>query len=457
MFRRFLVGVGVSCLVFLAVVGNAWGQVRYTVTDLGGGGALGINNSGQVVGQNAAGHAFLYSGGTMSDLGALGGTHSQARSINNNGQIVGYAENASGNAHAFLYSGNGPMQSLGTLPNGSLSTAFAINNNGQTVGYADSSGPIRAFICSGNGPMQDLGVLTGSNTWATSINDNGLMAGYYQYSSVHIGFLYNSNTGLVESMGSETEACDVNNVGQVVGNVRSYVNGSNDHAMLYSNGQMRDLNNLIAPSSGWTLEGASAINDNGQIVGLGLNPSGQYHAYLLTPTPEPSTFVLLGIGAISLLAYASRRRRKLHNLRSMILAAMVVVLAAGSAQPADVFNMGGTRNPTTGTWTGTASLEFVTVGNPGNAGDTTGYGSVPYTYQMGKYDVTVGQYTAFLNAVAKTDTYGLYHSSMAAAFPTIKITQSGGEGYYSYSATGGYSQGVNCPITGDSSKEIGFW
>ena len=93
------------------------------------------------------------------------------------------------------------------------------------------------------------------------------------------------------------------------------------------------------------------------------------------------------------------------------------MLIAGSAQ-ADVFNMGGTRDPTTGTWTGLASLEFVTVGDPGNAADTavrgsTGYGAVPYVYQMGKYDVTVGQYCQFLNAVAKTDTYGLYNSGMA--------------------------------------------
>ena len=60
----------------------------------------------------------------------------------------------------------------------------------------------------------------------------------------------------------------------------------------------------------------------------------------------------------------------------------------------NVFNMPG----------GQASLQFVTVGNPGNAADTaTGslYGSVAYTYQMGKYDVTVGQYCQFLNAVAE--------------------------------------------------------
>ena len=47
------------------------------------------------------------------------------------------------------------------------------------------------------------------------------------------------------------------------------------------------------------------------------------------------------------------------------------------------------------------------MGDPGNAGDTGGTveaGAVGYTYQMGEYDVTIAQYTAFLNAVASTDT-----------------------------------------------------
>jgi uncharacterized repeat protein (TIGR03803 family) len=165
--------------------------------------------------------------------------------------------------------------------------------------------------------------------------------------------------------------------------------------------------------------------------------------------PEPSTFALLGIAAISLLTCAWRRRRKLNNLPSMILAAMVV-LAAGSVQ-ADVFNMGGTRDPMTGTWTGQASLEFVTVGDPGNAGeqgvlDSRYHGAVGYAYQMGKYDVTVGQYCQFLNAVAKTDTYGLYNWRMGEVLPTIAITQTGSSGSYSYAVTGSYTQAANCPI-----------
>jgi sugar lactone lactonase YvrE len=111
-------------------------------------------------------------------------------------------------------------------------------------------------------------------------------------------------------------------------------------------------------------------------------------AFAPNPVPEPSTLFLLGIGAISLLGFAWRRRR--GRARCLSCAAVVVaMLIAGSAR-ADVFNMGGTYNQATGTWTGAASLQFVTVGNPGNAADpSTGYGSVGYTYQMGKYHNTL--------------------------------------------------------------------
>jgi probable HAF family extracellular repeat protein len=203
------------------------------------------------------------------------------------------------------------MQDLGTLPNGSYSTAFAINNSengGQIVGYANDSLDTRAFIYSGDGPMQDLGVFPDRYTRATGINDTGLIVGYYQYSSVHIGFLYDSTSGLVQTMGSETEAKDVNNEGQVVGFVRSYVGGSTNHAMLFSDGQRQDLNDLIDSSAGWTLTEANAINDNGWIVGTGKNASGQSHAFLLTPVPEPSTFVLFAVGSVGLLLGAWRRR-----------------------------------------------------------------------------------------------------------------------------------------------------
>jgi hypothetical protein len=73
--------------------------------------------------------------------------------------------------------------------------------------------------------------------------------------------------------------------------------------------------------------------------------------------------------------------------------------------------------------------QFVNVGNPGNANDTaTGslYGGVSDVYATGKYDVTLSQYTTFLNSVAQTDTYALYNTSMATDLNIAGISRSGG-------------------------------
>ncbi|MGA2256961.1 MAG: hypothetical protein ABSG53_20100, partial [Thermoguttaceae bacterium] len=65
-------------------------------------------------------------------------------------------------------------------------------------------------------------------------------------------------------------------------------------------------------------------------------------------------------------------------------------------------------------WASTIPMATVPVGNAGNAADTTtGYGAVSYDYNIGTYDVTLTQYTAFLNSVASTDTYGLYDTNLA--------------------------------------------
>ena len=55
---------------------------------------------------------------------------------------------------------------------------------------------------------------------------------------------------------------------------------------------------------------------------------------------------------------------------------------------------------------------FLTVGNPNNNNNSTGYGGVSYTYQIGKYEVTQAEYAEFLNAVASIDTYNLYNTLM---------------------------------------------
>ena len=89
------------------------------------------------------------------------------------------------------------------------------------------------------------------------------------------------------------------------------------------------------------------------------------------------------------------------------------------------------------------SIDTVTVGDAGNAADTTTYGAVAGAFAIGKYEVTIGQYTSFLNAVAATDTHSLYNPNMATVQNIAGITRNGSSGSFSYSAIGS----ANRPIT----------
>ena len=81
------------------------------------------------------------------------------------------------------------------------------------------------------------------------------------------------------------------------------------------------------------------------------------------------------------------------------------------------------------------TIPLVGVGNAGNAPDTrynaNGFGAVGYEYSIGKTEISYAQYTEFLNAVAKSDPYGLYHENMELS-SWGGILRSGTPGSYSY-------------------------
>jgi probable HAF family extracellular repeat protein len=121
--------------------------------------ALSENNSGQAVGWSWMGvdanntpikHAFLYDGwGNMRDLGTLGGESALAYAINDYGVVVGFSNVASGDQHAFEYSGRQmlDLNNLTSDPSWTLQSANGINSSGQIVGYGihNGQGP-RAFL-----------------------------------------------------------------------------------------------------------------------------------------------------------------------------------------------------------------------------------------------------------------------------------------------------------------------
>lgn len=82
-------------------------------------------------------------------------------------------------------------------------------------------------------------------------------------------------------------------------------------------------------------------------------------------------------------------------------------------------------------------MPMTTIGNPRNKEDSrTGSGSVNYTYNIGKYEVTIQQYANFLNAVASSDPYQLYNPSMATDLTVAGIARTGSSGSYRYRVVG---------------------
>ena len=94
------------------------------------------------------------------------------------------------------------------------------------------------------------------------------------------------------------------------------------------------------------------------------------------------------------------------------------------------------------------TIDTVTVGNIGNAADSNGFGAVAYEYQIGTYEVTNSQYAAFLNAVAATDTFGLYNTNMGSQV-FGGITRSGTSGSFTYTVKSGFE---NKPVV-----YVSFW
>jgi sulfatase modifying factor 1 len=157
-------------------------------------------------------------------------------------------------------------------------------------------------------------------------------------------------------------------------------------------------------------------------------------------------------------------RRRIGLMRGaavpgLIAAVLLAGCAGDSDDPRATPTATATLPPPTATPSPTATIAavsyaLVTVGDAGNPDDETGYGSVPYVYRIGAYEVTIGQYTAFLNAVAANDRYGLYKPGMGGAANIAGIVQSGSSGAHTYSVIGpagvappGAQSGPDRPIT----------
>jgi probable HAF family extracellular repeat protein len=166
--------------------------------------AWGINDNGQAVGSSglcsntsappvapAAPHAVLWdSDGSPIDLGHLEGVppgvYNVATSVNNRGEVVGFAQASDGTQHGFLWTKETGMQDIGGFPGAVNGTGApccnTINNKGEIVGFSiDASFNMRALVWQGKTPV-DLNTLIPADsplylTGSESLNDSGQITG----------------------------------------------------------------------------------------------------------------------------------------------------------------------------------------------------------------------------------------------------------------------------------------
>jgi probable HAF family extracellular repeat protein len=243
-----------------------------------------INGTGEVVGGSATKSSgrltpFLWNGHSMKALSAP----TTVYGINDSGQIVGQCFDAVLTQTTACVVSNGTTTALpesnpniecvyiNTIPP-NIPAAVAINGNGQILGNCFTSAGGLAIVWTNDTPTV-LPTLGGGSSSGAAISGNGQVVGTSETSTgADDGFLWSNGT--MTDLGSSFSPAAVNDSGVIVGG-----------QFVYSNGTLQNLNTLIPAGSGYQIQNATGINDNGRIVANATDTAtGQTHALLLNPS-----------------------------------------------------------------------------------------------------------------------------------------------------------------------------
>jgi hypothetical protein len=256
--------------------------------------------------------------GPITTIDVPGATLINLEGISNNGVAVGYYFDGT-KGHGFEVLADGTLVYPSDDPSASGSTGFGgINNSGTVVGNASDLGPGYGFTFS-SGAFTDFP----AGCTATGINDAGTVIGSCLPGSTDQAFFQTAGGPLIylnPPGAQQSIALGINDLGQIVGQEQiggvyyafirnadgSYqtitslfaINAMNDEGVMIANGgnYYGTLGNLVQFSlPGAQFSGLSGINDAGEAVGTYTN-NGVEHGFIEFIVPEPSTFILAGIG-----------------------------------------------------------------------------------------------------------------------------------------------------------------
>jgi probable HAF family extracellular repeat protein len=237
---------------------------------------------------------FVWRDGVKTALPTLGGSNGFANSVNNHGEVVGWAETSTSDPNcaspqALDYEavvwgpGTADIRTLPPLPGDKVSLAF-VNNDRLVAGYSGPCVPPSALIAGGHGVIWEQGharllaTLGGTITVPSEFNSEGQLTGNstLQGDGAFHAFLWQNGvmTDLKVLPGdTNSNGNGLNDRGQVVGG--SYTQSANSgRPFLWQNGVMTDLSTLIKPgSTALTITFANDINSHGEILATGFDPN----------------------------------------------------------------------------------------------------------------------------------------------------------------------------------------